>query len=422
MRALIFHHVGLRVLRLAFMPAASLAPAACSAETPVESPAASMAKAPRCVRVLIAETTDPVRLRAETPLHPLAIGGGPLNEILTTEWTQCQADAGGGLSLGTRRLAVDQIEFPGWAAAAGKLSRRTRDGWEPAIALPGRLLIRRGPRGLTIINEVEIEEYVAGVTAREIPSDFHVEAFRAQSILCRTFCLDQMRSRDNLSYDVLASEGSQVYVGTVAGAAGEKARAAAAETAGLVCTGPRDGKEDIFPTYYSSACGGSSQSAWTFNPSDRIEALSGDVACDFCSIAPPECYRWGPVTLPEESVRAAILERYPRLTSLDRLKTIEATRQAPSGRLLEIRLTDAKGAQWTLPAEHVRLAIGSRVMRSTDCRMSLAAGEVRLENGKGFGHGLGLCQWGMQGQALAGRTAPQILRYYFPGSSLTRVY
>lgn len=421
MRAFVFHHVGLRVLRLAIMPAASWAPA-CSAEAPVESPAASTAKAPRCVRVLIAETADPVRLRAETPLHPLAADGRPLDEILTTEWKECQADPGGALSLGVRPLAVEQIEFPNWAAAAGKLSRRTRDGWEPALTLPGRLLIRRGPRGLTIINEVEIEEYVAGVTAREIPSDFHVEAFRAQSILCRTFCLYQMRSRDHLAYDVLASEGSQVYVGTVAGPAGEKARAAAAETAGLVCTCPRDGKEDIFPTYYSSACGGSSQSAWTFNPSDRIEALRGDVPCDFCSLAPPDCYRWGPVTLTEQSVRAAILERYPRLTSLDRLKSVEATRQAPNGRLLELRLTDVKGAQWTLPAEHVRLAIGSRVMRSTDCGISLVGGEVRLENGKGFGHGLGLCQWGMQGQALAGRTAPQILRYYFPGSSLTRVY
>jgi stage II sporulation protein D len=47
---------------------------------------------------------------------------------------------------------------------------------------------------------------------------------------------------------------------------------------------------------------------------------------------------------------------------------------------------------------------------------------VIIENGKGFGHGLGLCQWGAQGQALEGTKAAEILRFYYPGSKLTRVY
>ena len=42
--------------------------------------------------------------------------------------------------------------------------------------------------------------------------------------------------------------------------------------------------------------------------------------------------------------------------------------------------------------------------------------------GRGFGHGLGLCQWGAQGQALTGKSAAEILRYYYPGAKLTRVY
>jgi len=47
---------------------------------------------------------------------------------------------------------------------------------------------------------------------------------------------------------------------------------------------------------------------------------------------------------------------------------------------------------------------------------------VIFEDGHGFGHGLGLCQWGMQGQALEGKRAGEILRYYYPGSKLTRAY
>jgi len=49
-------------------------------------------------------------------------------------------------------------------------------------------------------------------------------------------------------------------------------------------------------------------------------------------------------------------------------------------------------------------------------------GEMIFENGKGYGHGLGLCQWGTQGQAQAGKQAAEILRFYYPDAKLTRAY
>jgi len=73
-------------------------------------------------------------------------------------------------------------------------------------------------------------------------------------------------------------------------------------------------------------------------------------------------------------------------------------------------------------AERFRLAVGPTVVRSTDCRIRVSGDEVIFENGKGYGHGLGLCQWGMQGLAQSGKHAAEILRFYYPGSKLTRVY
>ena len=73
-------------------------------------------------------------------------------------------------------------------------------------------------------------------------------------------------------------------------------------------------------------------------------------------------------------------------------------------------------------AERFRLAVGSMVVKSTDFGVRVIDGQVVFEHGRGFGHGLGLCQWGMQGQALAGKRAGEIVRFYYPGSRLTRVY
>jgi stage II sporulation protein D len=73
-------------------------------------------------------------------------------------------------------------------------------------------------------------------------------------------------------------------------------------------------------------------------------------------------------------------------------------------------------------AERFRQAIGASLMRSTDCSIKVTGGSVIFENGRGFGHGLGLCQWGMQGMAIAGKQAGEILRHYYPGVRLARVH
>jgi stage II sporulation protein D len=87
-----------------------------------------------------------------------------------------------------------------------------------------------------------------------------------------------------------------------------------------------------------------------------------------------------------------------------------------------LRITGSSGQEHDILAERFRLAIGSRIVRSTDCDIRVLKDEVVFENGRGFGHGLGLCQWGAQGQALEGKRAGEILRFYYPGSRLTRVY
>jgi len=89
---------------------------------------------------------------------------------------------------------------------------------------------------------------------------------------------------------------------------------------------------------------------------------------------------------------------------------------------VRLRIVGLGGAHHDMSAEQFRLAIGANLIRSTDCRIRVEGAEVVFEEGRGFGHGLGLCQWGAQGQALQGKSAAEILRYYYPGSKLTRAF
>jgi stage II sporulation protein D len=275
---------------------------------------------------------------------------------------------------------------------------------------------------LSVINEVDIERYAACVAANEIWPDFATEAFRAQAIVTRTYVLYHMLRRPDATYDVVATQGSQVYRGIREDTVGRRASEAAKYTRGLVCTYREDGHDRIFCTYYSAACGGLSQSAAKLGAEGDIEPLSGGVRCDYCRIAPGQTYRWGPARISAEDVLAKLTVRYAEMVGLGRITAITPLEKTPSGRSVTLRITGSSGASRDLLAERFRLAVGSNTVRSTDCKIRVTEGEVIFEDGKGFGHGLGLCQWGMQGQALEGRTAAEILRYYYPGSRLTRVY
>jgi stage II sporulation protein D len=115
-------------------------------------------------------------------------------------------------------------------------------------------------------------------------------------------------------------------------------------------------------------------------------------------------------------------ERVPSMKAWDRLASVVVSEETPHGRIGNVVLTSSTGERVTVAGERFRLAVGSRVMRSTDCDLRDDGEKVVFAEGRGFGHGVGLCQWGMEGQAREGRRAGEILRYYYPGSRLVRAY
>jgi stage II sporulation protein D len=292
----------------------------------------------------------------------------------------------------------------------------------------GKLEIVINPDGnsFDVINLIPLEPYLAGVVGAEMPDYWEPEALKAQAIAARTYCLYIKKSfGDKRSWDVTKSQGNQVYLGVKAESA--QVWDAINKTYGqvLVCKHP-DGTKDIFPTYYCSTCGGHTEnSEQVFG--DSFEPLVG-VECPYCKdVAKPTLFFWPMVKLDKTTITAKLLQRYPKLKQLGEITEIIPAEQkdyVQFSRLTKIKLVGSSGKNDILRAEDFRLTIDptGRQIQSTICLITKWDDKWAFLAGRGWGHGVGMCQCGAQGLAREGKTVGQILAYYYPGSCIKVIY
>ena len=379
----------------------------------------------RPVRVLVARNVSQLRLRSASAV----IATGELDpresRISLRRWTVVESASAGEITIGRQSftgpaVTLRSVTKPGvsiWLSVQ-------RDGeWSPGRAYPGSLTIRlHGDGSLRVVNAVHLETYVGCVTGNEVWPTFHREAYRAQAIVARTFVLSRMRARRGARYDLVATEAAQVYRGWRDDDVGRRGREAARDTRGLVCAARVGDRITLFPTYYSSACGGVTQAGSVFGAGPELTPLQGNVPCDYCQIAPGQAYAWEPVSLELAEVLRRLQARSADFADWTQLTDIGIARWSAGGRPTHFYVTGAADQRRELDAESFRLAIGSRVLRSTYCQVLVQGTQVQFFDGHGFGHGVGLCQWGMEGQARAGKSALDILRYYYPEVVIRRAY
>ena len=378
-------------------------------------------RAVRDIRVLLAHAESDVRVRVSGGYVIRNQRQDLLDRGVGLPWAV--VSGGPGVVLGGRALGAAWIEVVPEPGGTVTVSRKIESGWSAARQYGGYLrLLAPSDGSVKVINVVDVETYVAGVLPGELYAHFNRETFRAQAIAARTYALYEMSTIARADYDVSAGESSQVYRGVSDNAIHRKARAAVDYTRGLVCTWTAPAGERIFCTFFSSACGGMTRSVSDDRSRHNIPPLAGGVSCDYCRIAKGEAYRWKRRSITLAELTARLTARYPEAGKLGHVRQVRASRSPADGRIRQVELVGTTGETFRLPGEHFRLTVGSRVMRSTNCRMRIAGDSLIFEDGRGFGHGMGLCQWGMEGQARLGRTAAQILRYYYPESHLTRAY
>jgi stage II sporulation protein D len=254
----------------------------------------------------------------------------------------------------------------------------------------------------------------------ELPAHFHPQAQRALAVAARSYVLyEKLTAPAGRDYDVLADERSQMYIGVK----GEDATAVGAvdDTLGEVCLVRDGGSEKVFSTYYSSSCGGMTQPVLEFRPGDpNVPSLAGNVVCNDCYLAPS--FQWNPVRMSKAEITRRVVARYPRLSRLGQITQVTVEDRGKSGRATKIKLVGSGGASEILVAEDFRLCLGGHTLKSTRFKIVDEGSKVRFVDGRGFGHGVGLCQYGADRQAKLGRSYRQILEYYYPGVIIRSVY
>jgi stage II sporulation protein D len=270
----------------------------------------------------------------------------------------------------------------------------------------GRMELRKKKNGLLmVINELDVEEYLRGVIAAEVPYDWEFEVLKAQAVASRTYALYQKRTSGKRPYHILATVDGQVY----SGKNGERESTARAvrETTGIVIT--YEGQ--VIPAFYHSSCGGHTENASELWGIDEPYLKGVDCECQ-------EISRYGlwEKRIPATKLATLLIRQGYRIKGITGIEMDSIT---PAGRVRQITIRHAGGTTF-IPAETLRAAVGYSFLPSAFFEPALKGNEV-VFSGRGLGHGVGLCQWGAKEMARHGDDFKSILLHYYPGTILKRI-
>lgn len=289
-----------------------------------------------------------------------------------------------------------------------------------AVRYHGSLIIHSLPDDrLAFVNEVDLENYLRGVVGKEMSLSEGEEALKTQVIAARTYAvheqrLQRLRRIKGEKFDLYDDERSQVYGGMER----ETARASELvdETRGMFLV--YEGQ--LVRTFYSSTCGGYTEPAWEIlqDETERIKPLSG-VKCGYCERR--SIYRWKePLIIRKKEIAERCL---PSELRNARVEGVEITKTLPGGHALEVtvRLHNSSRAVRLHANNDFRRKLTPR-FRSTLWDKIEDRGDTIAIFGRGFGHGVGMCQVGAYEMAKDGKTFSEILEYYFPGAGVKKLY
>ena len=258
---------------------------------------------------------------------------------------------------------------------------------------------------------IKIEEYVQGVVAAEMDVKWPVNALAAQAVLARTFTMENIKSgrvKELHGADVSTSiEESQAYEPSKIN---DNVRQAVAATRGEVVTY----NGSYIHAWFSACDGGISATAeegLAYNK-EPTPYIKGGVQDGCLEITEPKNKEWQ-AKIPVGQVQAAVQGKTSQNTGAVTTASIE--KKGPSGRAEQIKVGGA-----TISGPALRLALGSEKVRSTLLTgISVSGGQLVL-TGKGFGHGVGMCQWGARLMAEQGKTPEEIINFYFQDVSIQK--
>ena len=368
----------------------------------------SGAEAAEAIRVLLSADVPRLDIRADSPLWVTDAKGR--GQALRAPVQVAAAGTGfllNGVLMQTEQLTLHggeqglTLTFPRLARKPNGAAMSSGDSGTE-ISVSGLVhLVRRG-KGFSVINRVDLEEYVKGVVPAEVSSTWHPEMLKAQAVAARTYALYQQMLSATREYDVAATVQDQVYRGKQGIDVG--ILRAVEDTRGLVVTYQ---DAPIYAAFSSTAAGltEDAMNVW----SKEYPYLKG-VECPFDLASP--YYQW------KSSFKIDTLEQNLRQQgfSVGTIATMTPLSFSRGGRVATLRVLHS-GGELILRGEELRKAVGYTIIPSTQFAIESIGRDVVL-SGFGAGHAVGMCQWGAKELAELGYPFSTILRYYYPGTEL----
>ena len=273
---------------------------------------------------------------------------------------------------------------------------------------------------ILVVNHVKIEDYLKGVIPFEmgnLPED-QIEALKAQAVAARSFVMAHIKPGE--PFDISTTIWDQVYGG--ASRIDKTINKAVESTRGVV--GVYDGK--IIDAKYSSTCGGITEHNENIWVGERVPYLrsvrdSGWNREDFCRFSPH--YRWERVYDKKEFfevVKKQINDFFGKPP--DRIEWIRITKRTRTNRVRIIEINTNIGKFYLEKDQIRRLFSDDRgSLKSLMFQIKVKSNQI-IVSGKGYGHGVGMCQYGAMEMAKERYSYRTILTHYYKGIRLKKLW
>jgi stage II sporulation protein D len=262
----------------------------------------------------------------------------------------------------------------------------------------GRTRLVATGKGIIAVNHVDLDQYLYSVLGAEMSASWPLEALKAQAVAARTYALYKKVTGGTDTYDVGDTTKWQVYKGVESEA--QSTQEASNATAGEVMT--YSGK--VILAVFHSASGGHTENVEDIWTGEALPYLRGVPDYD---MGTPD-YQW------TKTFSAGEIGR--RIGGVGAVSSMTPERTTPNGRIITMLVRGSSGSKRVSGADLRKVL----ELRSTLFTVSKSGGSFQLD-GRGFGHGLGMSQWGAHNLAQQGTNYQQILSHYYQNTTLSRM-
>jgi len=261
---------------------------------------------------------------------------------------------------------------------------------------------------LTVINELGLEDYINGILPKEVNPAWPADALKAQAVISRTYVEKNLKKHEKNGFDVCTETHCQVYGGMES--EDKRTSTAVEATRGEVLVY----KGELAQSLFHASCGGHTENpncVWTWE--GRAPEYLRGVKDKFCKDSPHNYWK---NSVSAEFIRARLVKSG---YSVGAVSKITIAGRDSSGRPEKLVVKHSRGTLSLNPSKF-RMAIDPWIIKSALITCIRTKGGNFIFEGKGWGHGVGLCQWGANIMGGKGYDYKKILKFYYPGTEVEK--